>query len=80
MTFKVFDVVKQVPVANKKSPWTGDGYARVKEGNKLEFTMVRVPHSGNYDVIIRYKPKVRSASYLSFCIPQIFPNLLAEML
>eukprot|EP00794_Sanderia_malayensis_P006149 gene6149-6855_t len=51
-----FAVIKQVPPTNNKKPsWTGDGHARVRQGSKFEFTMVRVPHSGKYDIIVRYK-------------------------
>ena len=58
-TFQVFTEIKQIPPSdNKDKTWTGDGYVRVKDGSIFEFTMVRVPNSGNYDVVIRYKVEV----------------------
>ena len=56
---QVFTEIKQTPPKESKDKtWTGDGYVRVKDGSKFEFTMVRVPHSGNYDVVMRYKVEV----------------------
>lgn len=45
--------------------WTGDGFVRVKDGSKFEFTMVRVPQSGNYDMLIRYNVEVIVSCALS---------------
>ncbi|XP_065066667.1 laminin subunit beta-1-like [Rhopilema esculentum] len=54
----VFSVVKRTEPADKsKKIWTGDGYVLVKENSVFDFTMVRVPHSGNYDMVIRFQPQ-----------------------
>ena len=55
----MFSVVKRTEPADKsKKIWTGDGYVLVKENSVFDFTMVRVPHSGNYDMVIRFQPQV----------------------
>ena len=66
---QVFAEIKQIPPKDKKDKtWTGDGYVRVKNGSKFEFTMVRVPHSGNYDVVIRYKVEVSVFKTVIGCV------------
>ncbi|XP_026854032.2 laminin subunit beta-1 isoform X1 [Electrophorus electricus] len=37
--------------------WTGPGFARVKDGAGLVFTMDNIPYAMEYDIIIRYEPE-----------------------
>ncbi|XP_032822334.2 laminin subunit beta-2-like isoform X1 [Petromyzon marinus] len=52
-----------VVVAGSAAPgtlvtWTGPGYARIRDGAGLEFTVSNIPYSGEYRVAIRYKPEL----------------------
>ncbi|XP_059150751.1 laminin subunit beta-1-like [Physella acuta] len=40
------------------SYWTGLGYMRVMEGDSIEFTVSGLPLSINYDIVIRYDPRM----------------------
>ena len=35
--------------------FTGDGFVRVGKGSEIQFPMVRVPSSGDYQIVIRYE-------------------------
>uniref|UniRef100_A0AAY4DTY3 Laminin, beta 2-like n=1 Tax=Denticeps clupeoides TaxID=299321 RepID=A0AAY4DTY3_9TELE len=51
------------PVHRERAPgqmitWTGPGFARVKDGSGLVFTIDNIPYSMEYDIMIRYEPEV----------------------
>ncbi|XP_016138604.1 laminin subunit beta-1-like [Sinocyclocheilus grahami] len=37
--------------------WTGPGFARVKDGAGLKFTISNIPYAMEYDIMIRYEPE-----------------------
>ncbi|XP_028849325.1 laminin subunit beta-2 isoform X2 [Denticeps clupeoides] len=50
------------PVHRERAPgqmitWTGPGFARVKDGSGLVFTIDNIPYSMEYDIMIRYEPE-----------------------
>lgn len=48
--------------------WTGLGFARVKDGAGLVFTIENIPYAMEYDIIIRYEPEVGDFFHLFIMI------------
>ncbi|KAJ8257557.1 hypothetical protein GJAV_G00186910 [Gymnothorax javanicus] len=42
---------------NQMITWTGPGFARVKDGAGLIFTVNNIPYAMEYDIMIRYEPE-----------------------
>uniref|UniRef100_A0A8C6PHY4 Laminin subunit beta-1 n=1 Tax=Nothobranchius furzeri TaxID=105023 RepID=A0A8C6PHY4_NOTFU len=47
--------------------WTGPGFARVKDGAGLVFTIDNIPYAMEYDIMIRYEPEVYIQMSRPFC-------------
>lgn len=52
--------------------WTGPGFARVKDGAGLVFTIENIPYAMEYDIMIRYEPEVGDLQMFLICydLPQ----------
>uniref|UniRef100_A0AAY5KX69 Laminin, beta 2-like n=1 Tax=Esox lucius TaxID=8010 RepID=A0AAY5KX69_ESOLU len=50
--------------------WTGPGFARVKDGAGLVFSIDNIPYAMEYDIIIRYEPEVHFTVQEVPCLPQ----------
>ncbi|MGH0173956.1 UNVERIFIED_CONTAM: hypothetical protein FKN15_066688 [Acipenser sinensis] len=51
------EVVRRERVPGQMVTWTGPGFARVRDGAGLVFTIDNIPFSMDYDVMIRYEPE-----------------------
>ena len=43
--------------------WTGDGFTEVKDKATLEYAVTNVPYTGEYNILVRYEPKVDCLYY-----------------
>ena len=46
--------------------WTGDGFTEVKDNTALEYAVTNVPYTGEYNILVRYEPKVGTSWVISW--------------
>ena len=59
-------VVPREPQTGEDVSWTGDGFTEVKDKAALEYAVTNVPYTGEYNILVRYEPKVRLLIELDF--------------
>jgi len=58
-------VVPREPKAGDVVTWTGDGFAEVNDKATLEYAVTNVPYTGEYNILVRYEPKVDRIYHIS---------------
>lgn len=56
--------------------WTGPGFMIARPNSELEFVVDNIKTSMDYDIVIRYEPKVKNASLIESCIDSTSKNKL----
>lgn len=60
--------------------WTGPGFMIARPNSELEFFVDNIKTSMDYDIVIRYEPKVKKASLIESCIDSTNKNKLKHLL
>uniref|UniRef100_UPI00358F3273 laminin-like protein epi-1 n=1 Tax=Myxine glutinosa TaxID=7769 RepID=UPI00358F3273 len=53
----IVSIVQRKQRLDQERTWTGPGFARVRDGAGLEFTINDIPASAQYELVIRYEPE-----------------------
>ena len=61
-------VVPREPQTGEDVSWTGDGFVEIKDKATLEYAVTNVPYTGEYNILVRYEPKVWFFIGLDFCV------------
>ena len=61
-------VVPREPQTGEDVSWTGDGFVEIKDKATLEYAVTNVPYTGEYNILVRYEPKVWFLIGLDFCV------------
>ena len=52
-------IVPREPQGGEVVTWTGDGFTEIKDRSALEYAVTNVPYTGEYNILVRYEPKVQ---------------------